>query len=88
MSWGHDEYMYLVAKGNNTTLPPAGLFIIRVHSIYALHRSGSYTYLMNDEDKEMMSGSKCSTNMTCIAKASTSLRNSSGERKGEGNKAL
>ncbi|XP_021276167.1 LOW QUALITY PROTEIN: inositol oxygenase 1-like [Herrania umbratica] len=54
MSWGHDEYMYLVAKGNNATLPPAGLFIIRFHSFYALHRSGSYTYLMNDEDKEMM----------------------------------
>ena len=71
MSWGHDEYMYLVivtssdltsaltsflsyrgllfssqwndigtfinwqvAKGNNTTLPPAGLFIIRFHSFY------------------------------------------------------
>ncbi|XVE54152.1 hypothetical protein DITRI_Ditri03aG0057600 [Diplodiscus trichospermus] len=54
MSWGHDEYMYLVARGSNTTLPPAGLFIIRFHSFYALHRSGSYTYLMNDEDKEML----------------------------------
>ncbi|OVA14464.1 Inositol oxygenase [Macleaya cordata] len=54
MSWGHDEYMYLVAKGNNTTLPPAGLFIIRFHSFYAMHRSGSYKYLMDDEDKEML----------------------------------
>ncbi|MBA0774784.1 hypothetical protein Gotri_009971, partial [Gossypium trilobum] len=34
MSWGHDDYMYLVAKGNNTTLPPAALFIIRYHSFY------------------------------------------------------
>ncbi|OWM70971.1 hypothetical protein CDL15_Pgr013152 [Punica granatum] len=34
MSWGHDEYMYLVAQGNNTTLPPAALFIIRFHSFY------------------------------------------------------
>ncbi|KAJ4708574.1 Inositol oxygenase [Melia azedarach] len=54
MSWGHDEYMYLVAKGNNTTLPPAALFIIRFHSFYAMHRSGAYTFLMNDEDEEML----------------------------------
>ncbi|KAK9211711.1 hypothetical protein WN943_001088 [Citrus x changshan-huyou] len=54
MSWGHDEYMCLVAKGNNTTLPPAGLFIIRFHSFYAMHRHGAYTFLMNDEDKEML----------------------------------
>ncbi|KAF9613922.1 hypothetical protein IFM89_013169 [Coptis chinensis] len=74
MSWGHDEYMYLVAKENKTTLPPAGLFIIRFHSFYvislsidhfvhcptpppkrtAMHRSGAYTYLMDDEDKEML----------------------------------
>ncbi|KAK4415622.1 Inositol oxygenase 1 [Sesamum alatum] len=54
MSWGHDEYLYLVAKGNNTTLPPAALFIIRFHSFYALHQGGAYTYLMNNEDKEML----------------------------------
>ncbi|KAF8400906.1 hypothetical protein HHK36_014209 [Tetracentron sinense] len=54
MSWGHDEYMYLVAKGNNTTLPPAALFVIRFHSFYAMHRSGAYSCLMNDEDKEML----------------------------------
>ncbi|KAI3443683.1 hypothetical protein Pfo_000348 [Paulownia fortunei] len=54
MSWGHDEYMYLVTKGNNTTLPPAALFIIRFHSFYALHQGGGYGYLMNDEDKEML----------------------------------
>ncbi|KAK3027119.1 hypothetical protein RJ639_042413 [Escallonia herrerae] len=54
MSWGHDEYMYLVATENNTTLPPAGLFIIRFHSFYALHRAGDYTYLMNEEDREML----------------------------------
>jgi inositol oxygenase len=34
MSWGHDDYMYLVAKENKTTLPSAGLFIIRYHSFY------------------------------------------------------
>ncbi|KAL3535665.1 hypothetical protein ACH5RR_004126 [Cinchona calisaya] len=52
ISWGHDEYMYLVAKGNNSTL--AALFIIRFHSFYALHTGGDYGYLMNDEDKEML----------------------------------
>ncbi|KAJ8486661.1 hypothetical protein OPV22_019146 [Ensete ventricosum] len=54
MSWGHDEYMYLVMKGNETKLPPASLFIVRFHSFYALHRSGAYTYLMNQHDKEML----------------------------------
>ncbi|XAR67662.1 Inositol oxygenase [Bertholletia excelsa] len=52
MSFGHDDYMYLVAKENKTTLPSAGLFIIRYHSFYALHRGGAYTYLMNAEDTE------------------------------------
>ncbi|XP_051152594.1 inositol oxygenase 2-like [Andrographis paniculata] len=52
MSWGHDDYMYLVAKENGTTLPSAGLFIIRYHSFYPLHKSGAYAHLMNDEDRE------------------------------------
>ncbi|RRT82628.1 hypothetical protein B296_00019624 [Ensete ventricosum] len=54
MSWGHDEYMYLVMKGNETKLPPAALFIVRFHSFYALHHSGAYTYLMNEDDREML----------------------------------
>ncbi|PKI39303.1 hypothetical protein CRG98_040289 [Punica granatum] len=54
MSWGHDEYMYMVAKANNTTLPPAALFVIRFHSFYAMHRSGAYQYLMNEEDEKML----------------------------------
>ncbi|XWS49263.1 hypothetical protein CRYUN_Cryun13aG0149000 [Craigia yunnanensis] len=52
MSWGHDDYMYMVAKENGTTLPSAGLFIIRYHSFYPLHKYGAYTQLMNEEDKE------------------------------------
>ncbi|PIN14348.1 Aldehyde reductase [Handroanthus impetiginosus] len=52
MSWGHDDYMYLVAKENGTTLPSAALFIIRYHSFYPLHRAGAYTHLMTEEDKE------------------------------------
>ncbi|GAA0141258.1 oxygenase [Lithospermum erythrorhizon] len=50
MSWGHDDYMYMVAKGNKTTLPSAGLFTIRYHSFYAMHKSGAYQHLMNEED--------------------------------------
>ncbi|KAG6395758.1 hypothetical protein SASPL_141882 [Salvia splendens] len=52
MSWGHDDYMYLVAKENKSSLASAGLFIIRYHSFYALHRSGAYKHLMNEEDEE------------------------------------
>ncbi|GAV62169.1 DUF706 domain-containing protein [Cephalotus follicularis] len=52
ISWGHDDYMYLVAKENGTTLPTAGLFIIRYHSFYPLHKGGAYTHLMNKEDKD------------------------------------
>ncbi|KAH0857085.1 hypothetical protein HID58_085346 [Brassica napus] len=52
MSWGHDDYMYLVAKENGTTLPHAGLFIIRYHSFYPLHKAGTYTHLMSEEDRE------------------------------------
>ncbi|GKV11834.1 hypothetical protein SLEP1_g23053 [Rubroshorea leprosula] len=52
ISWGHDDYMYLVAKGNGTTLPSAGLFIIRYHSFYPLHKEGAYMHLLNDQDKE------------------------------------
>ncbi|KAK3035296.1 hypothetical protein RJ639_034819, partial [Escallonia herrerae] len=52
ISWGHDDYMYLVAKANKTTLPSAALFIIRFHSFYALHKAGAYKHLMNEEDVE------------------------------------
>ncbi|PSR91764.1 Inositol oxygenase [Actinidia chinensis var. chinensis] len=52
MSWGHDEYMYMVMKGNNTTLPDPALFIVRFHSFYPLHRNGAYYYLMSEEDEE------------------------------------
>ncbi|KAG7546077.1 Inositol oxygenase [Arabidopsis suecica] len=34
MSWGHDDYMYMVAKENGSTLASLGQFIIRHHSLY------------------------------------------------------
>ncbi|KAL0315723.1 UNVERIFIED_CONTAM: Inositol oxygenase 1 [Sesamum radiatum] len=52
MSWGHDEYMYLVCKENGTTLPSAALFIIRFHSFYPMHKAGAYAHLMNEEDRK------------------------------------
>ncbi|KAK4384482.1 Inositol oxygenase 5 [Sesamum angolense] len=52
MSWGHDEYMYLVAKENGTTLPSVALFIIRFHSFYPMHKAGAYAHLMNEEDRK------------------------------------
>ncbi|MBT6584856.1 MAG: inositol oxygenase, partial [Gammaproteobacteria bacterium] len=51
MSWGHDEYMYMVAK---PYLPREALFVIRYHSFYAAHDKGAYDYLMDDEDRELM----------------------------------
>lgn len=52
LSWGHDEYMYHVAK-NSSTLPAEALAMIRYHSFYPWHHEGAYSYLMNDHDKEM-----------------------------------
>ncbi|HVA00475.1 MAG TPA: inositol oxygenase family protein [Terriglobia bacterium] len=50
MSWGHDEYMYHVAKDY---LPEEALYMIRYHSFYPAHHEGDYEYLMNDHDQEM-----------------------------------
>jgi inositol oxygenase len=51
MSWGHDEYLYHVAKDH---LPEAGLAMIRYHSFYAAHREGAYSHLMNRDDERRM----------------------------------
>lgn len=53
LSWGHDEYMYHIAK-INSTLPPEGLAMIRYHSFYPWHQESAYGYLMDDHDQEMM----------------------------------
>ena len=50
MSWGHDEYLYHVAKDY---LPEEALYMIRYHSFYPAHREGAYDYLMDDHDREM-----------------------------------
>jgi inositol oxygenase len=50
LSWGHDEYMYLVVKD---ALPEEALYMIRYHSFYPAHTEGAYDYLMDDHDREM-----------------------------------
>ncbi|XP_016193357.1 inositol oxygenase 2-like [Arachis ipaensis] len=44
MSWGHDDYMYLVT--NSITL------YMMYNNLVALHKEGAYAHLMNDEDRE------------------------------------
>src|SRR5438445_941627 len=50
MSWGHDEYIYHVAKDY---LPESAGYMLRYHSFYPAHLEGEYQYLMSDHDKEM-----------------------------------
>lgn len=54
MSWGHDEYLYHVLKGNNCTLPLEALYIIRFHSFYPWHTSRAYGHLCSAHDAEML----------------------------------
>jgi inositol oxygenase len=51
LSWGHDEYLYHVAKDY---LPEEGLAMIRYHSFYPAHREGEYAHLMNGRDHYQM----------------------------------
>ncbi|GME75975.1 unnamed protein product [Ambrosiozyma monospora] len=54
LSWGHDEYMYHLAK-EQSTLPAEALAMIRYHSFYPWHHEGAYKYLMDEKDHEMLS---------------------------------
>ena len=48
LSWGHDEYMYLVAKDY---LPEPALAMIRYHSFYPGHSTPAYDALMGPDDQ-------------------------------------
>jgi len=48
LSWGHDEYIYHVAK---KFLPTSALYMLRYHSFYPWHREEEYTHLLNDKDR-------------------------------------
>jgi len=50
LSWGHDEYMYRVARDY---VPAEAQYMIRYHSFYPAHTDGDYEYLMNDRDKTL-----------------------------------
>jgi inositol oxygenase len=50
MSWGHDEYIYHVAKNY---LPEPALYMLRYHSFYSAHKHGAYRHLMSAHDEEM-----------------------------------
>lgn len=51
MSWGHDEYIYNVAKGK---LPEEALYMLRFHSFYPWHRENEYAYLVDKHDQAML----------------------------------
>ncbi|MHB1309978.1 MAG: inositol oxygenase family protein [Limisphaerales bacterium] len=51
LSWGHDEYIYQIAK---PYLPKEALYMLRYHSFYPWHREGAYDPLCNDEDRAML----------------------------------
>ncbi|KAJ2891023.1 hypothetical protein MKZ38_001002 [Zalerion maritima] len=53
LSWGHDEYLYHVAKAQSK-LPDEALAMIRYHSFYPWHREGAYRFFMNEKDHEML----------------------------------
>jgi inositol oxygenase len=53
MSWGHDEYLYLVVK-EQSLLPREALAMIRYHSFYPWHREGAYREFMKDGDEELL----------------------------------
>lgn len=51
LSWGHDEYLYLVMK---PYLPEEALAIIRYHSFYPWHREGAYAHFENETDRRLL----------------------------------
>jgi len=51
MSWGHDEYVYNIAKDS---LPEEGLYMLRYHSFYPWHKEGAYDYLLDEHDRNML----------------------------------
>ena len=53
ISWGHDEYMYIIAK-EQSTLPIEGLAMIRFHSFYPWHRETAYSQFMKEGDERLL----------------------------------
>ncbi|CAI6259519.1 unnamed protein product [Periconia digitata] len=57
LSWGHDEYLYLVMKGQSR-IPEEGLAMIRYHSFYPWHSAGAYRWMMDEKDGRMLEAVK------------------------------
>jgi len=57
LSWGHDEYLYHVLKGQ-CSLPEEALAMIRYHSFYPWHREGAYSHLTNEKDKRALAAAR------------------------------
>lgn len=57
LSWGHDEYLYHIAK-DQSKLPDEALAMIRYHSFYPWHSAGAYHDLMNEKDEAMLKAVK------------------------------
>jgi len=53
LSWGHDEYLYHIAKAQST-LPDEALAMIRYHSFYPWHSTGAYRHFMDEQDVKML----------------------------------
>ena len=52
-SWGHDEFLYKVLRGNKNSLPEEAYYIIRFHSLYLWHKENEYTFFENEKDRRM-----------------------------------
>ncbi|KAI9684929.1 MAG: hypothetical protein M1822_005578 [Bathelium mastoideum] len=53
LSWGHDEYLYHIAK-EQSTLPDEALAMIRYHSFYPWHSADAYMWMMDEHDQKML----------------------------------
>ena len=55
ITFGHDEYLYQVLKGNdNHKISQKYLDIIRYHSFYPWHTGGDYYQFMNEKDRDTL----------------------------------
>tara|TARA_B100000787_G_C16166759_1_gene284306 strand:+ start:264 stop:1037 length:774 start_codon:yes stop_codon:yes gene_type:complete len=53
LSFGHDEYLYMVLSGNTHNFSKQYIDIIRYHSLYPWHTEGEYGEFMNDNDRQI-----------------------------------
>lgn len=54
LSFGHDEYLYMVLKNNDHKLEDRYLDMIRYHSFYPWHTGGDYSHFMKKGDENLL----------------------------------